>query len=177
MRSLLRWSAEPRLPGEHMHSSHLVGTPEDTRNLHPHIDRTSAASVPARIPRGTSPPSPGSLGQRGRTRHALSGRRCLTHTLTPKLPAATDRFGAGGWVEQGNRPDSWESLPRNPPTSFHFPALGLQQTSSPQSTPHTIPPSIRVFPIGRECQSPVNWDLVNMKYLVVLFLLLYCRHV
>jgi hypothetical protein len=29
----------------------------------------------------------------------------------------------------------------------------------------------------RECQSPVNWDLVNMKYLVVLFLLLYCRHV
>lgn len=29
----------------------------------------------------------------------------------------------------------------------------------------------------RECQSPVNWELVNMKYLVVLFLLLYCRHV
>src|SRR5574337_891495 len=29
----------------------------------------------------------------------------------------------------------------------------------------------------RECQSPVNWDLVNMKYLVVLFFLLYCRHV
>ena len=29
----------------------------------------------------------------------------------------------------------------------------------------------------RECQSPVNWELVNMKYLVVFFLLLYCRHV
>ena len=29
----------------------------------------------------------------------------------------------------------------------------------------------------RECQSPVNWELVNMKYLVDLFLLLYCRHV
>src|SRR5574337_871936 len=29
----------------------------------------------------------------------------------------------------------------------------------------------------RECQSPVNWELVNMKYLVVLILLLYCRHV
>lgn len=29
----------------------------------------------------------------------------------------------------------------------------------------------------RECQSPVNWELVNMKYLVVLVLLLYCRHV
>ena len=29
----------------------------------------------------------------------------------------------------------------------------------------------------RECQSPVNWELVNMKYLVVLFWLLYCRHV
>src|SRR5574337_60990 len=29
----------------------------------------------------------------------------------------------------------------------------------------------------REWQSPANWDLVNMKYLVVLFLLLYCRHV
>ena len=25
----------------------------------------------------------------------------------------------------------------------------------------------------RECQSPVNWELVNMKYLVVFFLLLY----
>ena len=29
----------------------------------------------------------------------------------------------------------------------------------------------------RECQSPVNWELLNIKYLVVLFLLLYCRHV
>ena len=29
----------------------------------------------------------------------------------------------------------------------------------------------------RECQSPVNWELDNMKYLVVLVLLLYCRHV
>lgn len=28
-----------------------------------------------------------------------------------------------------------------------------------------------------ECQSPVNWELVNIKYLVVLVLLLYCRHV
>ena len=29
----------------------------------------------------------------------------------------------------------------------------------------------------REFQSPVNWEPVNIKYLVVLFLLLYCRHV
>ena len=123
-----------------MHSSHLPGTPEDTRNLHPHIDRTSAASVPARTPRGTSPPSPGSLGRRRRTHHALSGRRCLAHTLIPKLPAATDRFGAGGWVEQGNRPDSSESLPRNPPHFLPLSSPGFAATSSPQSTPHTIPP-------------------------------------
>ena len=29
----------------------------------------------------------------------------------------------------------------------------------------------------REFQSPVNWEPVNIKYLVALFLLLYCRHV
>lgn len=55
MRSLLRWSAEPRLPGEHIHSSHLLGTPEDTRNLHPHIDRTSAASRACRNTSGNQP--------------------------------------------------------------------------------------------------------------------------
>ena len=130
-----------------MHSSHLPGTPEDTRNLHPHIDRTSAASVPARTPRGTSPPSPGSLGQRRRTHHALSGRRCLAHTLIPKLPAATDRFGAGGWVEQGNRPDSSESLPRNPP---HFLPL-----SSPGFAPSA--PQLLAFSPGME-QAAGVWE-------------------
>ena len=28
-----------------------------------------------------------------------------------------------------------------------------------------------------ECQSPVNWEIVNIKYLVFLFSLLYSRHV
>ena len=28
-----------------------------------------------------------------------------------------------------------------------------------------------------ECQSPVNWELVNIKYLVFLILLLHYRHV
>ena len=28
-----------------------------------------------------------------------------------------------------------------------------------------------------ECQSPVNWELVNIKYLVFLVLLLHYRHV
>ena len=153
MHSLLRWSAEPRLPGEHIHSSHLLATS---------ILRLTAppASRACQNPSGNQPLSPGSLGQRRRIHHALSCRRCLAHPLTPKLPAATDRSGAGGWVEQGDRPDSRESLPRHPPLPSTF-----QPWVCSKPPPHTPSPPQPLLPHKCTCVGVSVWRGVLRKHL------------
>ncbi|XDB59752.1 hypothetical protein AB1E18_013139 [Capra hircus] len=89
MRSLLRWSAEPRLPGEHIHSSHLLGTPEDTRNLHPHIDRTSAASRACRNTSGNQP----ALTRQPRPTLACSGSVPGLQSKASSKPSLPPRHG------------------------------------------------------------------------------------
>ena len=59
----------------------------------------------------------------------------------------------------------------------------LQDKEAMQNLPFREDGTIDLVELGRRQleamvnQITVNWELVNMKYLVVLFLLLYCRHV